>query len=279
MIQAARSASSQSLLREAETAIFLIQDANMKAWLEAETKKVIAKRRDPDAFMTGATDLKRVLLAYLSQQGDVKTANIWCRSILSYEAANFLKDLNTILQNHKLAGVVELHWQDRELNSPHIQYVGTNAEYAEVLIAEAIVARDYERNISEALTLPKFPAYISEEKSTLRVIKTDEIIKEQEEIKQATLAKKSREARINSYVSEIKSSFNVTRTKLRLEKTREEIEQLRSKLYSEVLVSDFSAKRRGRAKAIISDIINKDITDIVSDTNIRKFSNRQGDRK
>lgn len=279
MIQAARSASSQSLLREAETAIFLIQDANMKAWLEAETKKVIAKRRDPDAFMTGATDLKRVLLAYLSQQGDVKTANIWCRSILSYEAANFLKDLNTILQNHNLAGVVELHWQDRELNSPHIQYVGTNAEYAEVLIAEAIVARDYERNVSEALTLPKFPAYISEEKSTLRVIKTDEIIKEQEEIKQATLAKKSREARINSYVSEIKSSFNVTRTKLKLEKTREEIEQLRSKLYSEVLVSDFSPKRRGRAKAIISDIINKDITDIVSDTNIRKFSNRQGDRK
>lgn len=279
MIQAARSASSQSLLREAETAIFLIQDANMKAWLEAETKKVIAKRRDPDAFMTGATDLKRVLLAYLSQQGDVKTANIWCRSILSYEAANFLKELNTILQNHNLAGVVELHWQDRELNSPHIQYVGTNAEYAEVLIAEAIVARDYERNISEALTLPKFPAYISEEKSTLRVIKTDEIIKEQEEIKQATLAKKSREARINSYVSEIKSSFNVTRTKLKLEKTREEIEQLRSKLYSEVLVSDFSPKRRGRAKAIISDIINKDITDIVSDTNIRKFSNRQGDRK
>ena len=279
MIQAARSASSQSLLREAETAIFLIQDANMKAWLEAETKKVIAKRRDPDAFMTGATDLKRVLLAYLSQQGDVKTANIWCRSILSYEAANFLKDLNTILQNHNLAGVVELHWQDRELNSPHIQYVGTNAEYAEVLIAEAIVARDYERNVSEALTLPKFPAYISEEKSTLRVIKTDEIIKEQEEIKQATLAKKSREARINSYVSEIKNSFNVTRTKLKLEKTREEIEQLRSKLYSEVLVSDFSPKRRGRAKAIISDIINKDITDIVSDTNIRKFSNRQGDRK
>ena len=279
MIQAARSASSQSLLREAETAIFLIQDANMKAWLEAETKKVIAKRRDPDAFMTGATDLKRVLLAYLSQQGDVKTANIWCRSILSYEAADFLKDLNQILKNHKLTGVLELHWQDRELNSPHIQYVGTNAEYAEVLIAEAIVARDYERNISEALTLPKFPAYISEEKSTLRVIKTDEIIKEQEEIKQATLAKKSREARINSYVSEIKSSFNVTRTKLKLEKTREEIEQLRSKLYSEVLVSDFSPKRRGRAKAIISDIINKDITDIVSDTNIRKFSNRQGDKK
>ena len=279
MIQAARSASSQSLLREAETAIFLIQDANMKAWLEAETKKVIAKRRDPDAFMTGATDLKRVLLAYLSQQGDVKTANIWCRSILSYEAADFLKDLNQILKNHKLTGVLELHWQDRELNSPHIQYVGTNAEYAEVLIAEAIVARDYERNISEALTLPKFPAYISEEKSTLRVIKTDEIIKEQEEIKQATLAKKSREARINSYVSEIKSSFNVTRTKLKLEKTREEREQLRSKLYSEVLVSDFSPKRRGRAKAIISDIINKDITDIVSDTNIRKFSNRQGDKK
>lgn len=279
MIQAARSASSQSLLREAETAIFLIQDANMKAWLEVETRKVVAKRRDPEAFMTGATDLKRVLLAYLSQQGDVKTANIWCRSILSYEAADFLKELNEILKNHDLVGVVELHWQDRELNSPHIQYVGTNAEYAEVLIAEAVVARDYERNVSEALTLPEFPAYISEEKSNLRVIKTDDVIKEQEEIKQATLAKKSREARINSYVSEIKSSFNVTRTKLKLEKTREEIEQLRSKLYSEVLVSDFSAKRRGRAKAIISDIINKDITDIVSDTNIRKFSNRQGDRK
>ena len=36
MIQRARSANSQSLLREAETAIFLIQDANMKAWLEVE---------------------------------------------------------------------------------------------------------------------------------------------------------------------------------------------------------------------------------------------------
>lgn len=278
MIQKARSASSQSLLREAETAIFLIKDENMKRWFEEEARKVIEKRRDPDAYMTGATDLKRVLLAYLSQQGEVKTANIWCRSILSYKVSEFLEELEQILQEHNIEGVVELHWQDRELNSPHIQFVGTNAEFAEKIIAEAIVERGFEKNISEALTLPDIPAYYSQDKSDIRVVRTDDIVRDEEEFKQAEIEYKARQSHIKEFVNVIKNAFNPTNFKLKFEKLHDEIEQLRASLYNEIFVSEFNP-RRNKAKVIISDVLNKDITNIVTDTNNKKFSNKQGDKR
>ncbi|MBR8466485.1 hypothetical protein KDE13_09075 [Campylobacter sp. faydin G-140] len=186
MIQSARSSNSRSLLREAKNAILLIEDEKVKVWFEKAISNVVAKREDPKLTFTGAKELKTNLLAYLSQHGEVKTANIWCRKIVYSEIENFLENLEEYLQGLNLNGVVELHLQDREINSPHIQYVGTNAEHAQDLIAQFLVARNYEDSYESAVNNNYTPAYITEEKGTLRVEKTDEEVDNQREIKERT---------------------------------------------------------------------------------------------
>lgn len=67
MMQKARNVNSQSLLHETEVIIFLVKGENMKNWFKEKACKVIIKL---DAFIAGATDLKRVLLAHISQKDE-----------------------------------------------------------------------------------------------------------------------------------------------------------------------------------------------------------------
>ena len=103
-------------------------------------------------------------------------------------------------------------------------------------------------------------------------------MRDEEEFKQAEIEYKARQSHIKEFVNVIKNAFNPTNFKLKFEKLHDEIEQLRASLYNEIFVSEFNP-RRSKARAIISDVLNKDITNIVTDTNNRKFSNKQGDKR
>ncbi|OCR98944.1 hypothetical protein A9K75_09225 [Campylobacter fetus subsp. testudinum] len=182
MIQKARKNNSRSLLREAQSAILLIEDPGVKDYFLNSIKRMIEKRNTVTRTVTGAKELKTQLLSYLSQIGEVKTANIWCRKIVYSEIKNFLENLKNILKNSKLQGVAELHLQDREINSPHIQYVGLNAEKAERVIGRYVAHIGYETSFESAIMINHIPAYETEERASLRVQSTDYEIRLQEKI-------------------------------------------------------------------------------------------------
>lgn len=172
MIQAARSSTSQSLLRELETAQLLINDGNIENFFNDRAKEVIEKRRNPEATLTGAKSLRDDLLAYLEQQGEVKTANVWCRKIKFLHADELLKNIKTTLAKNGIQGVVELHLQDREINSPHIQFVGNNVNIAEELIANEILKMNFEDSFESAVSRMTAPAYL--EDKGIRVLSYDD---------------------------------------------------------------------------------------------------------
>lgn len=172
MIQPARSVTSQSLLRELETAQFLINDVNVENFFKDRVKEVIEKRRNPEATLTGAKSLRDNLLAYLEQQGEVKTANVWCRKIKFLHADELLKNIKTALAQNGIQGVVELHLQDREINSPHIQFVGNNVNMAEELIANEILKMNFEDSFESAVSRMTAPAYL--EDKGIRVLSYDD---------------------------------------------------------------------------------------------------------
>ncbi len=172
MIQAARSSTSQSLLRELETAQLLINDGNIENFFNDRAKEVIEKRRNPEATLTGAKSLRDDLLAYLEQQGEVKTANVWCRKIKFLHADELLKNIKTTLAKNGIQGVVELHLQDREINSPHIQFVGNNVNMAEELIANEILKMNFEDSFESAVSRMTAPAYL--EDKGIRVLSYDD---------------------------------------------------------------------------------------------------------
>jgi hypothetical protein len=159
MIQRARSASSVSLLRELEESIINISDYSVGEFFDKQVQEVIENRRDPDKTITGATELKRNLLAYLEQQGEIHTVNIWIRS---FKIAQY-DDLKTALDNElkKIGaeGVLEIHLQDREINSPHLQFVGTNAKAVEKSLAELVVKMGFETTVEEAMSTSSAPFY------------------------------------------------------------------------------------------------------------------------
>lgn len=205
MVQSARGVNSRSLLREAETALLLIEDEKSRKWFEEAIKKLVDNRRNPEKTMTGAKELRTNLLAYLEQFGEVKTANIWCRNIVYSEIKDFLKALQEELARHDLKGIVELHLQDREINSPHIQYVGTNAEEAQIIIADFLIQRGYEDSLGSALMNNHIPAYRTEEAQHLRVKKTDDEVKEQERIEQITEHKRAVLDTVKDLIADIRS--------------------------------------------------------------------------
>jgi len=196
MIQSARSSDSRSLLREAESAILLIEELNIKSWFEKAIEKMIDKRNDPEAVFTGAKELKTNLLAYLSQNGELATANVWCRKIIYSEIREFLRELEEHMQNKGFVGVLELHLQDREINSPHIQYVGTNAELAEKEIANFIVKKGYEDSLESAINSNHTPDYLTQDAKNLRIKKTDDELEQQEKYQEQ-----------QKYIEEIKSNI------------------------------------------------------------------------
>lgn len=52
--------------------------------------------------------------------------------------------------------------QDREINSPHIQFVGVNARVAEQIIAQILVKNGYENSIESAVSKKDFKPYYLE---------------------------------------------------------------------------------------------------------------------
>lgn len=153
MLQKARSTNSKSFLRELEFALVLIQDDSIRNYFLKKMAEVFAKRKDPDQLFTGEKALKKELLAYFNQLGNVKTANVWCRNIdIDVKSIQDLMRLFTKrLLEANVFGILEIHLQDREINSPHIQFVGTNAELAEIIIAQTLVELRYETSVESAI--------------------------------------------------------------------------------------------------------------------------------
>ena len=163
MIQQARSSHSASFLRELEFAILLIQDKKDRDYFLQKLNALYNKRIETmgTKIKTGATDLKTEILAYLQYKGVVETANIWARALPYNEKTinNLLLTLQKQLMKQKIEGVLEVHLQDREINSPHIQFVGNNATRAEQIIATILVHLKYETDIENALSKKHFTPY------------------------------------------------------------------------------------------------------------------------
>lgn len=164
MIQKARSSDSNSLLRELEFMTLLIQNEKDRNYLLKKLNEIYKKRKEAmgaSGIRTGIKDFKEILLAYLNAKGEVETANIWARA-LPYDEKS-IKDLILILQNQlmkqNIEGVLEIHLQDREINSPHIQFVGNNADKAEQIIATILVKLKYEIDMENALGKKHFTPY------------------------------------------------------------------------------------------------------------------------
>lgn len=161
MIQNARSSDSRSLLREAEYAVFVLDDNSRELYFRKLALEVVENRNNPNITYTGAKNLREQILAYLRNLGLVETANVWCRNITV--DMRHINELSVILyekfKENNIYGVFELHLQDREINSPHIQFVGTKARLAEQIIAETLVEYGYEASIESAIGKKLIPVY------------------------------------------------------------------------------------------------------------------------
>lgn len=249
MIQKARSNNSRSLLREAESSILLIDDINVKQWFERAIKDMINKRNDPEVIFTGAKELKTNLLAYIKQNdksGEIGTSNVWCRKIVYSEIKNFLKELEAYMQNRGLTGVIELHLQDREINSPHIQYVGTDVYKAERAIADFVVDKNYENSVMSAMNVNHTPDYLTEEPKNLRIKKTDEELEIQEKIEEK-----------RKFIDEIKSN---------IKENLKKISSLRSE-FLQIFKDDFRAesKKRRSKKEMKQEQRKKDTQEVLKE--------------
>lgn len=153
MIQRARNNISVSFFREAEYATIVLDTLEKEAYFEQLSIGVVRKRKNPNKTYTGAKNLRTQFLAALKQLGDVQTANIWARKlIIEPETIESLRtQIQTTLRKNCIYGVVEIHLQDYEINSTHIQFVGTRAEEAERLIAEIVVCLGYEDSFASAV--------------------------------------------------------------------------------------------------------------------------------
>lgn len=153
MIQKARGINSQSLLREAKYAILLLDSEENLDYFQGLLDELVEKRKDPNTHYTGAKSVRQQLLACLRQLGDVKTANIWARNLMmDFDSIQDLREqIAEELSAAGIYGVVEIHPQDREINSPHIQFVGTEAEKAQHIIAQILVNNRYELSMEKAI--------------------------------------------------------------------------------------------------------------------------------
>lgn len=161
MLQPARSSDSKSFLRELEDALTLVKDDKARKYFLNQMSEVLKKRKDTSSIFTGEKDLKSELLSYLKQFGYVKTANVWARNVPMDRSAidKFLVILQQRLLDNDIQGILELHLQDREINSPHIQFIGIRTNEAEVIIAQTLVEFKYEISMESALGKKDFIPY------------------------------------------------------------------------------------------------------------------------
>ncbi len=173
MIQAARSANSRSFLREAKSAILVLADDEAVSYFNRRIDEVI-KNREANAPFSGAKAVREELLAYLNRFGEVQTANIWARGlVVEVDAIEHLRCLvATELAKNDIYGVVEIHLQDREINSAHLQFVGVKAQMAERIIAQIVVDLKYELSLKSAMSKEAVPYY--EIDSSVRTMSLEE---------------------------------------------------------------------------------------------------------
>ena len=169
MLQKARGEDSQSLLREIAYSCLVLPtgtqaERDLDIYFLRQLSEVLkAQRAKQEGTLssgskTGAKKVRIELLEHLRQialaQGsNVGTANIYCRFFKFTEdnLIKFLLEVKDILRKNGCFGFAEIHPQDRELLSPHIQYVGTNADKAEALIADWLVKNGFEISIESAI--------------------------------------------------------------------------------------------------------------------------------
>lgn len=169
MIQSVRSSKSDSFLREAQEAILNFEDSQIEDFFYRSIMNIVEKRNDPEKVYTGAKETRENILSYLEQRGLPQTANIWARKIkFDIKAISELKyEIKQALKEHKIEGITEIHLQDREINSPHIQFVGNNAKEAERIIAEILIKHNYEDSLETAINNNAKPAYFELESRKL----------------------------------------------------------------------------------------------------------------
>ena len=169
MIQKARGEDSQSLLREIAYSCLVLPTGTQAErdsdiyFLRQLSKVLKAQRAKQEGTLssgckTGAKKVRIELLEHLrqiasKQDSRVQTANIYCRFFKFTEdnLIKFLLVVKDILRKNGCFGFAEIHPQDRELLSPHIQYVGTKADVAEALIADWLVKNGFEISIESAI--------------------------------------------------------------------------------------------------------------------------------
>lgn len=152
MIQQARRETSTSLLREAEQAVLVFETDEQTYYFQTLISQIVENRKDPNVRYTGAKDARRQILALLHQYGEIETANVWCRGLIVDLAhvEHLQKLIAQALADENIYGVVEIHLQDREINSPHIQFVGIKAAQAEDIISKIVVDLKYELSVETA---------------------------------------------------------------------------------------------------------------------------------
>ena len=169
MMQKARGEDSQSLLREIAYSCLVLPTGTQAErdsdiyFLRQLSKVLKAQRAKQEGTLssgckTGAKKVRIELLEHLrqiasKQDSRVQTANIYCRFFKFTEdnLIKFMLEVKDILRKNGCFGFAEIHPQDREILSPHIQYVGTNADKAEALIADWLVKNGFEISIESAI--------------------------------------------------------------------------------------------------------------------------------
>ena len=97
MLQDHRKSRSRSFLREVEFSTISIKNNEVKNRFLNQFNSINEKRKNPNTIKTGEKYTKTELLTYLKQRGEIKTANIWARS-LSY-------DSNDIKRRRRVSGI------------------------------------------------------------------------------------------------------------------------------------------------------------------------------
>lgn len=216
MIQQARQASSNSLLRELEYALVLVKDDEARGHFLRKLSQVAKIRDENTGTKTGAKDAKSEILTYLHQRGFTQTANIWARALEleDEKLKKLLKILQERLMAQEIEGILEIHLQDREVNSPHIQFVGNNAPKAEMLIAQTLVELKYETSLENALNKKDFRPYFELNPKASHP-KHNDITQElsiRSNIKEARITSDS----IDNLINEFTNQFSRLKTKISL---------------------------------------------------------------
>ena len=261
MIQQARSINSQSLLREIEYSILLLENQEDVDYFQSRFEEVVDKRKDDDTRYTGVKSVRQELLACLRQYGEVKTANIWARNLLiDFDSIQNLRhEIAETLSDYGIYGIVEIHLQDREINSSHLQFTGTNAELAEYLIAEIVVKNRYELSIEKAISKNNF-ARAYETQTGLKTYELAHELEQQAKFHKAEEIKREwqEELNIDSWFESFKAKQN-------------KINELLDKKLSEPIVrrerasfKDIEIKRKSKEQ-IFNEINSKSLDEAIRD--------------